>query len=96
MGLSGINLSISKAIKAPEIKKNKERNTPCKLPWYLRKVSSAEANKSVKDTVIITPAEKDKAKVSSFLFCFLEKNNINAPIIVDNPANRDKINGIKD
>ena len=59
-------------------------------------VSSAETNKSVKDTVIITPAEKASANVISFLFWDLEKNTIKAPITVDRPAIKESNNGIKD
>ena len=48
-----------------------------------------------KDIVIITPAEKAKAKVINLLLSDFEKNTINAPITVDSPAKRERRRGIK-
>jgi len=73
-----------------------DQRTPCNSPWYLAMDSSAVGNKSVKDTVIITPAENPKEKVKNFSFFVLVKNTIMAPITVDNPAKVDKSRGIKE
>ena len=53
-------------------------------------------NKSVNDTVIITPAENPKENVKNFSFFVLLKNTMIAPITVDNPAKVDKSKGIKE
>lgn len=74
-------------------KNNKDKRIPVKGPLLATKIFSAYGYKSVKDKVIIIPAEKDKAKVSSLLLFDLEKNTIKLPTTVDNPARSDKIKG---
>ena len=56
-------------------------------------VNIEEGYKSVKDIVIITPAEKERANVINLLLLDFEKKTIKAPITVDKPASRDRING---
>ncbi|GAA0084503.1 hypothetical protein UT300007_09420 [Clostridium sp. CTA-7] len=91
-----MNLSINIAINTPDNKKIIEKITPLSLPLDLLRVSSADINKSVKETVIITPAENAKANVISFLLSPLEKNTIKAPITVDIPAISESNSGIKE
>lgn len=73
-----------------------DHNIPGVFPWYFDIELSAVGNKSIKDTAIITPAEKPKAKVKNFSFLLWVKNIIIAPTSVDKPAIVDKSNGNKD
>ena len=94
--LSGIKRSIKYAIIAPISMKKIDHNIPGVFPWYFDIELSAVGNKSIKDTAIITPAEKPKAKVKNFSFLLWVKNIIIAPTSVDKPAIVDKSNGNKE